>query len=370
MDPGMEDRPSQRRPPPSQRLTPTFSDNNSGSGWFGTGPAIRGNEAPPFGLAVLAGGCASSAVDVAIFPLDTIKTRLQSPLGFHASGGYRGLFSGVTAAALGAAPGGALFFGMYEYSRLQLMSSRPYGTQWITDATAACVGATASCVLRNPAVVVQQRMQVGQYEGLSQALRGVASEGGVAAFYSGLRVSIAREIPFAFIQFPMYEWLKRLCTSGNQREITPSEGALCGSIAGSVAAAATTPLDLLKTRQMLGHARQGLLSETLEIVQRDGVAALFSGFAPRVGWMALGGCIFFGVYEQCMALLLGVYRPRQMEDEGHNTTGAPAASSAALPAASSDASPPCSASRRRRSRSRRRSPCRSSSRCSRAAWRA
>eukprot|EP00960_Hanusia_phi_P026879 746520-Hanusia_phi.AAC.1 len=32
----------------------------------------------PFVVALLAGGCAGTAVDVALFPIDTIKTRLQA----------------------------------------------------------------------------------------------------------------------------------------------------------------------------------------------------------------------------------------------------------------------------------------------------
>lgn len=31
--------------------------------------------------------------------------------------------------------------------------------------------------------------------------------------------------------------------------------------------------------------------------------ALFSGMGPRIGWMAIGGFIFFGVYERCLQLL-------------------------------------------------------------------
>ena len=115
-------------------------------------------------------------------------------------------------------------------------------------------------------------MQVGQYNTVQAAVQGVASEGW--AFYSGLGVSIAREIPFAFIQFPIYEALKRLTLEyADQQQISPSQGALCGSIAGSVAAAVTTPLDLLKTRQMIGHARQGVLSEIRLIVHTQYVSS-------------------------------------------------------------------------------------------------
>lgn len=49
---------------------------------------------------------AGTAVDTALFPLDTLKTRLQSKAGFAASGGFRGVYSGLTSAVIGSAPGG------------------------------------------------------------------------------------------------------------------------------------------------------------------------------------------------------------------------------------------------------------------------
>jgi solute carrier family 25 S-adenosylmethionine transporter 26 len=63
---------------------------------------------------LVAGGMAGTTVDVALFPIDTIKTRLQSPQGFQAAGGFRGIYNGLGAAALGSAPGAALFFSTYE----------------------------------------------------------------------------------------------------------------------------------------------------------------------------------------------------------------------------------------------------------------
>lgn len=40
------------------------------------------------------------------FITDTIKTRLQSQHGFIASGGFRGIYSGLLTAVIGSAPGG------------------------------------------------------------------------------------------------------------------------------------------------------------------------------------------------------------------------------------------------------------------------
>ena len=64
-----------------------------------------------------AGALAGLSVDVALFPLDTIKTRLQSPQGFLKAGGFQGVYKGVTAAAGGSMPGAALFFCTYETTK-------------------------------------------------------------------------------------------------------------------------------------------------------------------------------------------------------------------------------------------------------------
>ena len=63
---------------------------------------------------LICGGCASLAVDLSLYPIDTIKTRLQSEQGFKAAGGFRHLYRGISSVALGAAPNAALFFFAYE----------------------------------------------------------------------------------------------------------------------------------------------------------------------------------------------------------------------------------------------------------------
>ncbi|CAG7642963.1 unnamed protein product, partial [Allacma fusca] len=54
-----------------------------------------------------AGSAAGTAVDVILFPLDTIKTRLQSSNGFWKSGGFAGIYRGLGPAFLGSAPNGS-----------------------------------------------------------------------------------------------------------------------------------------------------------------------------------------------------------------------------------------------------------------------
>ncbi len=47
------------------------------------------------------GATAGTSVDLILFPLDTVKTRLQSKIGFWKSGGFKGIYSGLPSILLG-----------------------------------------------------------------------------------------------------------------------------------------------------------------------------------------------------------------------------------------------------------------------------
>lgn len=78
-------------------------------------------------LCLQAGGCAGMCVDLTLFPLDTIKTRLQSQQGFYKAGGFRGIYAGVPSAAVGSFPNGetsSVAAGCNEGGSLVLNSER------------------------------------------------------------------------------------------------------------------------------------------------------------------------------------------------------------------------------------------------------
>jgi len=265
--------------------------------------------APPFTMALVAGGCAGTSVDVALHPLDTLRTRLQSQEGFLKAGGFRGVYRGILSAALGSAPGAAFFFSTYE-SVKQVTRSSAGEEHWTHHAFASSCGEVAACLVRVPTAIVTQNMQVGRYATFTDAVASTFRTGGISGFYQGYGTTVAREIPFALIQFPIYEAFKKSWASWQGEETTPVQGAACGSVAGAIAGASTTPLDVAKTRIMLeqkaaGEAKRyvGTLQTLRTIQAEEGVMALFKGIAPRVTWITIGGFIFFGAYEQSTKLL-------------------------------------------------------------------
>ena len=59
-------------------------------------------------VSLVSGGVAGITVDVVLFPLDTIKTRMQSAQGFLAAGGFKGVYRGLMSAAAGSSPAGLI----------------------------------------------------------------------------------------------------------------------------------------------------------------------------------------------------------------------------------------------------------------------
>merc|ERR1712194_882114 len=90
----------------------------------------------PFSLALIAGGCAGTSVDVALYPLDTLRTRLQSEQGFLKAGGFRGAYKGLLSAAIGSAPGAAAFFSTYETMKGVIKTSSGGEERWWHHSTA------------------------------------------------------------------------------------------------------------------------------------------------------------------------------------------------------------------------------------------
>lgn len=261
-----------------------------------------------YSTALLAGAVAGTSVDLSLFPLDTLKTRLQAGPGFWASGGFSGIYRGVGSAVVGSAPGAALFFVTYEGVKHALDKNTnttggggpsfgagsPY-----THMLAASLGEIAACAVRVPTEVVKQRAQAGQFASSAQALGAILRGPSVFSnLYRGWGATVLREVPFTVVQFPLWEAMKAWRRGKkNGQEVSAVESAAFGSLAGGIAAAATTPLDVLKTRIMLSTERQSLATMVRSIMAEKGASAFFAGLGPRVTWISIGGAIFLGSYQ-------------------------------------------------------------------------
>lgn len=90
-------------------------------------------------------------MDVTLFPIDTVKTRLQSERGFWRSGGFRCVYKGLAPAAAGSAPTAALFFFTYETVKQTLGNYTENGrSSPFVHMAAASVAEVFACLIRVP----------------------------------------------------------------------------------------------------------------------------------------------------------------------------------------------------------------------------
>ncbi|CAM4575751.1 mitochondrial S-adenosylmethionine carrier protein isoform X2 [Lepidochelys kempii] len=262
-----------------------------------------------FWVSLTAGGIAGMCVDLILFPLDTIKTRLQSPQGFKKAGGFREIYAGVPSVAVGSFPNAAAFFVTYEFVKSVLATVTPLYLSPVTHMAAASSGEVVACLIRVPSEVVKQRAQVSPSSSTFQVLSNTLYQEGIQGLYRGYKSTVLREIPFSLVQFPVWEALKDLWSWKQGHVVDSWQSATCGAFAGGFAAVITTPLDVAKTRIMLAKAgssnASGNVFSALHSVWRSqGLPGLFAGVVPRMTAISLGGFIFLGTYDKTRSLLL------------------------------------------------------------------
>ena len=145
-------------------------------------------------------------------------------------------------------------------------------------------------MLTGTATVIKQRMQVheSQFRSVFTCARTVYHTEGLHAFYISYPPTLTMTGPFTAVQFTVYEQLKALLNPTGV--YSPGAHIVSGGLAGAVAGAVTTPLDvaktLLQTRGSSPDAEirrcRGLADAFRVIWARDGLRGFARGLAPRV----------------------------------------------------------------------------------------
>ncbi|KAJ5568544.1 S-adenosylmethionine mitochondrial carrier protein [Penicillium hetheringtonii] len=289
---------------------------------------------------LLSGAVAGLTVDCSLYPLDTIKTRLQKARDHTAPQASR--------------------LSLRQTVRDSAPASRTH--VFLTHSVASSLGEIAACAVRVPTEVVKQRAQAGLFGGSSRlALKDIlslrhapvstavpaagtnaiipsptgtspapaAAKGGYGQvfreLYRGAGITIAREIPFTVLQFTMWESMKenyaqrylRQKDAGSglvkQDQIPASTSAMFGSVAGAIAAGLTTPLDLcLLAVEMEGSNAPIRVRDIVRGIAQEGFGAFWRGIGPRVAWIGIGGAVFLGSYQWAWNTLEGT---REAEKE-------------------------------------------------------
>ena len=304
---------------------------------------------------VIAGGLARAASQSTIHPLDTVKVRMQAslkgtggaPVAAPSGGKYGVGLSAVTNGAVavgkrsfasaakagatkltlevghlykgcfGAATGAGLaigaYFAFYGTAKkiLQERSDMPLSQ---IAFVAGGIGALGSSIVKVPAAVCIRSVQAGVYPNVIAAGRKITAAAGPRGLFTGYIPTLLEDVPDMAVKFAAYETLRtmhRSFTKKSKDESSTGADIMMGLIAGSVAAAATTPLDVVKTRMMCNASSRPSFGGAIMGVWRDAppgagrVRTFFTGVRPRAISNGINSAIFFCFYE---ALRSGLVR--------------------------------------------------------------
>ncbi|ORY79408.1 glycosyltransferase family 20-domain-containing protein [Protomyces lactucae-debilis] len=262
-------------------------------------------ESTPLYANLIAGAFAGIAEHTLMYPVDAIKTRMQivqpAPGAVYTgitnaiskistTEGVRSLWRGMTSVILGAGPAHAVYFGTYEFTKNYMGGNIGDGHHPIITGAAGACATICSDALMNPFDTMKQRMQIhgSTYKSVADCARTVYANEGLRAFYVSYPTTLTMTIPFTAIQFSTYESLSKVLNP--KKKYDPVTHMISGGLAGAAAAAATTPLDviktLLQTRGTSTDARirkaDGLMEASKIVYERHGYAGFFRGLRPRV----------------------------------------------------------------------------------------
>lgn len=273
---------------------------------------------------LLSGGLAAGGVRAALLPLDTVKTRLQagSAAGGRAAlfaGGVRGMYRGVVPGLAGIVPAAALYMATFQGAKTAICGRLPRRMRSAGVALAAGVADFAACLVRVPCERLKQRLQIGLYGNVRDALVDVARRRELSVLYAGLNAQLARDIPYAAVEFVIYERLQgqnagRGAEGDGRRRAQKSFSV--GAVSGAAAAFLSNPLDVVKTRLMTqggGTAvrYRGVVHALRTIAREEGPSAFCKGIAPRIAAKTLQSALFFAAYEGLRERFLRLLKVRE-----------------------------------------------------------
>lgn len=159
----------------------------------------------------------------------------------------------------------------------------------------------------NPADVIKQRLQMynSPYKTALSCCRDIWKREGIGAFYRSYNTQLFMNVPFQSIHFIIYEKMQEV--SNPARQYNPNVHVVAGAVAGGIASALTTPLDVCKTllntqeTQTLAVSKQpqirGLFRAASTIYKCCGYRGFFRGLTARVMYSMPSTAISWSVYE-------------------------------------------------------------------------
>lgn len=268
-----------------------------------------------------AGAAAGILEHCIMYPIDVVRTRMQSirPQIAHQSFWSTvaqlvrterfKTFRGMSAVITGAGPAHALYFSCYENLKQMILHHEHHTSthRAIAHGIAGCGATLVHDAVMNPVDVIKQRMQMykSPFKTSLSCAKHILEKEGLKAFYRSYFTQLTMNLPYQTLHFVTYELMQDI--TNRQREYSPKAHVISGGIAGAVASAVTTPLDvcktLLNTQEKLALVAansdriSGLPNAARVVYKCCGFRGYFQGMQARVVVAIPSTAISWTVYE-------------------------------------------------------------------------
>ncbi|KAI4375596.1 hypothetical protein MLD38_013449 [Melastoma candidum] len=300
------------------------------------------------------GGIASIVAGASTHPLDLIKVRMQlsgeSPamaaaysLRPAASGvaavtlppprvgpismglrifeaeGAAALFSGVSATILRQTLYSTTRMGLYEALKAKWTDPQTRTIPLRHKIAAGLVAGGVGAAVGNPADVAMVRMQADgrlpaaerrNYAGVTDAIRRIVQQEGVASLWRGSGLTVTRAMVVTASQLASYDQIKETIVASGTMGDGIGTHVAASFAAGFVAATASNPIDVIKTRVMNMRVEagceapyKGAIDCAMKTIKAEGPLALYKGFVPTISRQGPFTVVLFVTLEQVRKLL-------------------------------------------------------------------
>ncbi|XP_028650739.1 mitochondrial glutamate carrier 1-like [Erpetoichthys calabaricus] len=300
------------------------------------------------------GGIAGLIGVTCVFPIDLAKTRLQNQqngsrlyssmsdclIKTIRSDGYFGMYRGAAVNLTLVTPEKAIKLAANDFFR-HMLSKDGQKLTLLKEMLAGCGAGTCQVIVTTPMEMLKIQLQdagriaaqkklmsevinssstgmtASEAQGPQSAIqisRQLLKEKGIAGLYKGLGATLLRDVPFSIVYFPLFANLNKLGQKDPDTKAPFYVSFLAGCAAGSTAAVAVNPCDVIKTRlQSLQRGAQedtyaGISDCIRKIYRNEGPTAFLKGaycralvIAPLFGIAQV--VYFFGIGEFLLGLL-------------------------------------------------------------------
>ncbi|CAB1339289.1 unnamed protein product [Coregonus sp. 'balchen'] len=292
------------------------------------------------------GGIAGLIGVTCVFPIDLAKTRLQNQqngsrlytsmsdclIKTIRSEGYFGMYRGAAVNLTLVTPEKAIKLAANDFFR-QHLSKDGQKLTLLREMLAGCGAGTCQVIVTTPMEMLKIQLQdAGRIEAqrklmpqaaggapggpvevrthtAMQLTRELLRSQGIAGLYKGLGATLLRDVPFSIIYFPLFANLNSLGGRGADGPAPFYVSFASGCIAGSTAAVAVNPVDVIKTRiqTMTRGSREDTYSGVTDcirkILHQEGPSSFLKGAYCR----ALVIAPLFGIAQVVYFLGVGEF---------------------------------------------------------------